>query len=162
MIYRWLILINNFCGFSSIKINKKLELKESKFFKIYGILRLIVIVLLISSLSFDNVKNTIYKPEIRMLKQSSFSNVIMEISVKYYHVSAFLFVLIHIFRNKKVLRFIDQIIKFELKTGSKRKLKIFSILSTFYYFGFLSISPDFLCYRLIPSVSSSQPHFLVW
>ena len=104
-----------------------------------------------------------------MLKQSSFSNVIMEISVKYYHVSAFLFVLIHIFRNKKVLRFIDQIIKFELKTGSKRKLKIFSILSTFYYFGFLSILTiirhlrNFQTDKILPCIfwfATFQPHLI--
>ena len=139
MNYRWLLFINNFCGFCFIKTSKNLELKESKCLKIYGIFKFIIVILITTSLSFYSVRKRIYISEARKLKHySDFSRIIFEISNKYFHICAYLILLLQFVRRRRILKIFKQISKYELKAASKKKLKKICISNSIYYFGIIS------------------------
>lgn len=139
MNYRWLTFINNFCGFYFIKTSKNFHFKESKFLKIYGILKFFIVILITTSLSFYSFRKKIYISQARKLKQySNFSRIIFDVTNKYFHICAYLLLFLQFLRHKQILKILKQISNYELESASKQKLKKVCIVNSIYYFGILS------------------------
>lgn len=125
MNYTWLLILNNFSGFSYFNISNKYPLKDSKILKIYGLLCTLTVAFHIYNLVLLKEGNLkIYNPNTGTTHEySSFSRFILYLSIRYFDLCGLLVQIFQYSRRKSINKFFKVLEQFQLKESSRKILR---------------------------------------
>lgn len=152
MNFTWLHILNNFCSFTYIDLLHRELWKESKIFRIYGLLSLFFVTFNFFAVNFTKagLKMILNPTSGNLDNYSNFSKFILFTGIKGISVCGLTVLIFQYYRRKSITKFLGAIAKFELSVYSKNLLEKKCILNTIIFFGYgmlVIFTRNFLIFR---------------